>query len=59
MLMFDKQDQPPLFTLSNRRRNAGWDIEFIIPDYQVGRKYSFRARIDFKGFISGEDAIQE
>lgn len=36
-----------------------WDFQFIIPDYQVGKKYGFRARVVVKKFISREDVIQE
>jgi hypothetical protein len=30
--------------------NPAWDWQFIIPDYEVGREYGYRARVVFKPF---------
>jgi len=60
LLMFDQQDN---IRFSHSPTGGGgtpaWDFQFIIPDYQAGRKYGFRARIVVKDFISRKDAIQE
>jgi hypothetical protein len=64
LLMFDRQDD---IRFSHSPIGGGgtpaWDFQFIIPDYQVGRKYGFRARIVVEKFTSQEraraDAIQE
>jgi hypothetical protein len=64
LLMFDRQDD---IRFSHSPIGGGgtpaWDFQFIIPNYQVGRKYGFRARIVVKKFTRQEsarkDAIQE
>ena len=60
LLMFDQQDN---IRFSHSPTGGGgtpaWDFQFIIPNYQVGHKYGFRARLVVKEFISREDAIQE
>lgn len=57
LLMFDRQDD---IRFAHSPTGGGgtpaWDFQLIIPNYQVGRKYGFRARIVVKTFVSQEDA---
>ncbi len=39
--------------------NPAWDFQFIIPQPEQGKEYSFRARIVYKPFISREDILEE
>ena len=39
--------------------NPAWDFQYIIPSPQVGKKYSFNARMIFKPFISNDDITNE
>ncbi len=39
--------------------NPAWDFQFIIPDYEVGKKYSFNCRLIYKKFISPDDIKEE
>jgi hypothetical protein len=38
--------------------NPAWDFQLIVPDFEVGKEYSFHARIIYKVF-SGEDDMEE
>ena len=38
--------------------NPAWDFQFIIPDFEVGQEYSFKARIMYKEF-SGEKDVRD
>ncbi len=38
--------------------NPAWDFQFIVPDFEVGREYSFQTRIIYKEF-AGEDDVQK
>jgi hypothetical protein len=39
--------------------NPAWDFQYIIPSPQSGKKYSFKARMVYKPFISEKDVEQE
>ena len=39
--------------------NPAWDFQFIVPDFEVGREYSFRARIMYKEFAGRQDVLEE
>lgn len=39
--------------------NPAWDFQYIIPSPQVGKKYSFRARMVYKPFVSDDDISNE
>ena len=39
--------------------NPAWDFQFIIPDYEVGKEYSYKCRLIYKEFISPEDISEE
>jgi hypothetical protein len=41
------------------RGNPAWDFQFIIPDFELGKKYSFSSRLVYKTFVSREDIQQE
>jgi len=36
-----------------------WDFQFIVPDFEVGRIYSFEARIMYKVFAGADDVLGE
>ena len=38
--------------------NPAWDFQLIVPDFEVGKDYSFQARIMYKVF-AGEDDVQK
>jgi hypothetical protein len=38
--------------------NPAWDFQFIVPDFEVGKEYSFQARIMYKAFV-GENDVQK
>ncbi|MFC2087735.1 hypothetical protein ACFLSA_06210 [Bacteroidota bacterium] len=40
-------------------KNPAWDFQYIIPNPQLKKEYSFRARIVYKPFISEEDVLKE
>ena len=40
-------------------RNPAWDFQFIVPDFEVGREYSFQARIMYKEFAGQNDVLEE
>jgi hypothetical protein len=39
--------------------NPAWDFQFIVPDFEVGREYSFQARIVYKEFTGEKDVLEE
>ena len=39
--------------------NPAWDFQYLIPDAETGREYSFKARMVYKPFINNEDIRQE
>lgn len=39
--------------------NPAWDFQFIIPDFIVGKEYSFHARLIYKEWASAEDILEE
>ena len=39
--------------------NPAWDFQFIIPDFIVGKEYSFNARLIYKEWASAEDILEE
>ena len=39
--------------------NPAWDFQFIIPDFIVGKEYSFTVRLIYKEWISLEDIVEE
>jgi hypothetical protein len=39
--------------------NPAWDFQFIVPDFEVGREYSFQSRILYKEFAGGQDVQEE
>lgn len=41
------------------RFNPAWDFQYLIPTPREGKKYSFRARMVYKPFISEKDMAEE
>ncbi len=39
--------------------NPAWDFQYLIPNPKIGKKYSFKARVIYKPFISEENIEQE
>jgi hypothetical protein len=39
--------------------NPAWDFQYIIPNYEVGRRYEFRARVVYKPFDGRADVLDE
>jgi hypothetical protein len=39
--------------------NPAWDFQYLIPSPETGKKYSFKVRIVYKPFISGNDILEE
>jgi hypothetical protein len=39
--------------------NPAWDFQFIVPDFEVGREYSFKGRIMYKEFAGENDVLDE
>jgi len=65
MIMFD-QAGPVRFSHSpsgggrlGDGNTPAWDFQYIIYDYKVNEKYSFKARVVYKPFINREDVISE
>lgn len=42
-----------------RGQNPAWDFQYLIPSPRTGKKYSFKARIIYKPFISENDMAEE
>ncbi len=40
-------------------QNPAWDFQFIIPDFKVGKEYSFNARLIYKEWTNAEDILKE
>ncbi len=40
-------------------KNPAWDFQFIVRNFEVGKPYSFHARLAYKRFVSREDAAAE
>lgn len=40
-------------------QNPAWDFQFIIPDFIVGKEYSFNARLIYKEWTGAEDILSE
>jgi hypothetical protein len=40
-------------------KNPAWDFQFIIPDFEVGKEYSFNARLVYKEWKGEEDVLGE
>jgi len=40
-------------------QNPAWDFQFIIPDFKVGKKYSFNTRLVYKVWKGEEDIMEE
>lgn len=41
------------------RLNPAWDFQYLVPNPQVGKKYSFRVRMLYKPFVSEDDISNE
>lgn len=39
--------------------NPAWDFQFIVPDFEVGREYSFQARLLYKEFAGRKKLVDE
>lgn len=39
--------------------NPAWDFQYIIEQPKVGHQYSFKCRLLYKPYVSGEDILQE
>lgn len=39
--------------------NPAWDFQFIVPDFEVGKKYSFQARVMYKEFKGPDEVLAE
>lgn len=37
--------------------NPAWDFQFIVPDFEVGKKYSFQARVMYKEFKGPDEVL--
>jgi hypothetical protein len=67
LLMFDRPEgirfthSPYGGNLDHQRRttNPAWGFQFVIPDYEVGRKYGFTARAVFRPRCSREEILDE
>ena len=40
-------------------QNPAWDFQLIIPDFIVGKEYSFNARLIYKEWKDAEDILRE
>ncbi len=41
------------------KENPAWDFQFIIPDFEIGKEYSFTTRLVYKEWDSAEDIRAE
>ena len=39
--------------------NPAWDFQYLIPSPEGGKRYSFKARIIYKPFVSENDIAEE
>jgi hypothetical protein len=39
--------------------NPAWDFQYLIPDPETGKEYSFKARMVYKPFLNNEDILKE
>ena len=42
-----------------RSVNPAWDFQFIVPDFEVGKEYSFQARVMYKEFEGSDQVLAE
>ena len=65
LIMFD---QPGSIRFSHSPSGGGtlgkgfahaWDFHYLIYNYKVGERYSFKARLVYKPFVSRDDVINE
>lgn len=67
LVMFDRSDgirfaQSPSGgggTPDNSDTNPAWDFQFIVPRYEVGKEYGFKARMVYKPYRGRQDVLQE
>jgi hypothetical protein len=59
LLMFDNDRNIRFAHSPTGGGTPAWDFQFIIPQYKVGKRYGFHARIVLKEFVSREDVIEE
>ena len=39
--------------------NPAWDFQFIVPNFEIGKEYSFQARMMYKEFAGADDVLEE
>jgi len=40
-------------------KNPAWDFQFIVPDFEVGKEYSFQSRVMYKEFEGPDEVLAE